>query len=196
MVVVNNDVCQTWHALESQVNKGKVKKIGMSNFAPQLLRQIMATATIQPSIFQTELHCQNTQENMIRLARESGMRVEAYSAFGASSYKALPFHLRAKDGESNPNAYLVTNSVVEGVAKKHRKTPHQTLLRWALQRGTCPISKTTSANRMLENRDVFSFELDHEDMAILSSLNQNLKYNDPAKYTEQLFGTFCPIFME
>ena len=195
MVLVKNDISATWRGLESQVEKGKVKKLGMSNFAPQLIRQVQSTARIQPSIFQSELHCQNAQNNLIRFAKESGMRVEAYSPFGASSYKALPFHLGKKGGE-NSDDFLVTNSVIKNIADKHGKTPHQILLRWSLQRGTCPISKTTSTTRMFENRHIFDFELDVEDIRLMSSLDRNIKYNDPVKYTEQLFGTFCPIYMD
>ena len=127
------------------------------------------------------------------------MRVEAYSPFGASSYRDLPFHLgepgvmTTRDSEK---LFLTKNPVVKKIADKVKKTPHQVLLRFALQRGTCPISKTTNIGRMRENRDVFSFQLSDEDMNELRGLNRNVKYNDPVKYTEQLFNTFCPIFVE
>lgn len=125
----------------------------------------------------------------------SPKRVEAYSAFGASSYKDLSFHL-GDVKEANLDDFLVTNSLVKSIADKHSKTVHQILLRWALQRNTCPISKTTSSSRMTENRDVQDFELDITDMIALKSLNRNKKYNDPAMYTEDLFGTFSCIHLE
>ena len=199
MVIVPNDISQTWVALERQHYKKKVRNLGLSNFAPQLIRHIESIASIKPAIMQCELHCENTQESLIRFGREFNMRVEAYSPFGASSYRDLPFHLgepgiaTTRDTEK---LFLSKNPVVKKIADKVNKSPHQVLLRFALQRGTCPISKTTNVDRMRENRDVFSFELSNEDMNELRSLNRNVKYNDPVKYTEQLFNTFCPIFVE
>ena len=199
MVIVPNDISQTWVALEKCYHNNKVRNLGLSNFAPQLIRQIEAIASVKPAVMQNELHCENTQESLIRFGKEFGMRVEAYSPFGASSYRDLPFHLGKTGVTTTRDAemmFLIKNPVVTNIAKKVGKSPHQVLLRFALQRGTCPISKTTNVERMRENRNVFDFQLPDEDMNELRSLNRNVKYNDPLKYTEQLFDAFCPIFVE
>jgi len=186
MVVVNNDMCATWKALEEQVDKKLVKTIGICNFSTQLIRQILSTCRIPPSTLQIELHPHNSQQKLIRFAHESGMKVTAFSTFGASSY--LELNMATKED------VLMENPMITKIAAEKKKSPAQVLIRWAIQRNTFPLTKTCNEGRMKENRDVLDFELDEAEMKDINDLNKNHRYNDPGVFCEPGMGTFCPIY--
>lgn len=186
MVLVPNDMCATWKAMEDLVDRSLVRRIGVCNFTTLLLRQILSTCRIRPTTLQVELHPHNSQNHLIRFAREAGMHVTAFSVLGASSYLELNM--------ANEDDVLLTNPVVSRIAELHRKTPAQILLRWALQRNTFPLCKTSHPSRMQENRNVFDFYLTRNDMDALHALNKNRRYNDPGAFCEPGMGTFCPIY--
>jgi D-xylose reductase len=186
MVVIPNDMCATWKAMEVLVDSGLTKTIGVCNFSTQLLRQIFSTCKIRPSTLQIELHPHNSQQKLVRFAHENGMNVTAFSTFGSASYVELNM---ASDGDS-----LMADPTIVAISNTKGKTPAQVLIRWALQRNTFPLTKTTKEERMQENRDVLSFELSHDEMAAIAALNKNQRYNDPGVFCEGAFGTFCPIY--
>jgi len=186
MVVVPQDLMQTWKALEELVDQGKTRSIGVCNFTTQLLRQLLATCRIRPRTLQIEVHPHNSQAKLIRFAREAGIRVTAFSSLGASSYLELNM--------AQQNDVLWEHPVVKELAARHRKTPAQIILRWALQRNTLPLSKTIQPARMQENRHLFDFYLTVADLQALNGLNQNRRYNDPGAFCEPGMGTFCPIY--
>jgi D-xylose reductase len=186
MVVVPNDICATWKAMEDLVSDGIVKRIGVCNFSTQLLRQIFSTCTIRPSTLQVELHPQNSQQKLVRFAHENGMNITAFSAFGSVSYVALSMSTKEDSLFSNPK--------IMKIAEAKKKTPAQILIRWAMERGVFPLTKTVNGNRMKENRDVFDFSLTSDDMTVINGLNENRRYNDPGVFCELAFGTFCPIY--
>lgn len=185
MVLVPNDMGATWRAMEDLVDQGRVRTIGVCNFTTQLLRQLLSTCRIRPTTLQVEMHPHNSQERLLRFAREAGMRVTAFSTFGASSYISL--HMaQTKD-------LLMNDKTIVELAREKRKTPAQILLRWALQRNTLPLSKTCTVSRMQENRNVFDFYLTGPEMKRIDSLNKNRRYNDPGEFCQGM-GTFCPIY--
>jgi len=186
MIVVPNDICATWKAMELLVDSGLCKTIGVSNFSTQLLRQILSTCRIRPATLQIETHPHNTQDKLIRFAREAGLKVTAFSVLGASSYLELDM--------ATPQELLIDDKTIVDIAKSKNKTPAQILLRWALQRNTLPLCKTSTALRMDENRNIFDFYLNGQDMERINSLNKNHRYNDPGKFCEAGMGTFCPIY--
>jgi len=186
MVVVPNDICATWKAMEDLVSNGMAKTIGVCNFSIQLLRQIFSTCTIRPSTLQVELHPQNSQQKLARFAHENGMNITAFSAFGSVSYVVLSM--------STEEDSLFSNPKIVKIAEAKKKTPAQILIRWAMERGVFPLTKTVNRNRMKENRDVFDFSLTSDDMAVINGLNENRRYNDPGVFCELAFGTFCPIY--
>ena len=165
MVLVPNDMGATWKAMEDAVDQNLVKNIGVCNFSTQLLRQIFSTCRIKPSTLQVELHPHNSQERLVRFAHEAGMNVTAFSTFGASSYIELDM---AKDDD-----LLMKNSVITQIAASKGKTPAQILIRWALQRNTFPLTKTSNKERMLENRQVLDFDLTDDEMGSINKLNKN-----------------------
>jgi D-xylose reductase len=186
MVLVPNDMTETWKAMENLVDQGLTKQIGVCNFSTQLLRQILAICHIRPTALQVEMHPHNAQTKLLRFAREAGMRVTAFSALGASSYIAIDM---ATDQDM-----LLHDKTVSEIAESKNKTPVQVLIRWALQRNTQPLTKTLRPERMKENRDVFDFYLTGSEMKELDALNKNRRYNDPGVFTEQGMATFCPIY--
>mmetsp|Transcript_10157 Transcript_10157/g.12873 ORF Transcript_10157/g.12873 Transcript_10157/m.12873 type:complete len:645 (+) Transcript_10157:113-2047(+) len=186
MVIVPNDINKTWKAMEALVDSGQTHQIGLSNFNCQHIRQVLSTAKIRPSTLQVECHPHLSQEKLIRFARDEGMRVSVFSPMGATSYISLD--MATKDD------VLFDNNVIKSIAEKHKKTPAQIMLRWAVQRNTIPISKSSSAGRMQENKNLLDFYLHKEDVYAISSLNKNRRYNDPGVFCEAAFGTFCPIY--
>ena len=185
MVLVPNDMGATWTAMEALVDQGLVKNIGVCNFSTQLLRQLLSTCRIRPSTLQIEMHPHNSQERLLRFAREAGMRVTAFSVFGASSYISLDM--------ATADDLLMTDKTILAICDKKQKTPAQVLLRWAIQRNTLPLSKTCNPLRMKENRQVFDFYLTVPEMERIDSLNKNRRYNDPGEFCQDM-GTFCPIY--
>jgi D-xylose reductase len=182
MKLVDQDLCQTWKAMEGLVQSGKARTIGVCNFSTQLLRQIFSTCAIKPSTLQVELHPHNSQEKLVRFAHERGMNITAFSTFGSASYVELDMATSADS--------LMTNPQIVDIAKGKNKTPAQVLIRWALQRDTFPLTKTTNEERMRENRGVLDFELSDEEMSHINSLNINRRYNDPGKFhrKKSLYG--------
>jgi diketogulonate reductase-like aldo/keto reductase len=186
MVVVRNDMGDTWKAMESLVDAGLVKAIGVCNFTTQLLRQVLSTCRIRPRTLQIETHPHNTQEKLLRFAHDAGIRVTAYSVLGASSYLELNMATQAD--------LLTEHPVVARIARSKSKTPAQVLLRWAIQRNTLPLCKTCTVSRLSENRNVFDFYLTCQEMDLIRGLNLDRRYNDPGVFCEQAFGTFFPIY--
>ena len=186
MVVVPNDMGATWKAMEALVDEGLVRTIGVCNFSTQLLRQLLSICRIRPSTLQVELHPHNTQDRLVRFARTAGLRVTAFSVLGASSY--LELNMAGSD------EVLLSDPIVLGIAKTKCKSPAQILLRWALQRNTLPLCKTSTIERMHENRNVFDFYLCGTEMGLINALNKNRRYNDPGAFCEPGMGTFCPIY--
>lgn len=186
MVLVANDMGKTWEAMEALAAAGKTRTIGICNFSTQLIRQLLSTAKIRPATLQIEVHPHNAQTKLIRFARECGMSVTAFSILGASSYIELDM---AKEDD-----LLLENDVVVDIAKVHGKSPAQVLIRWAMQRDTLPLCKSSNPERVKENREVFDFALSAEEMGRLDALDIGRRYNDPGVFCEAGMGTFCPIY--
>ena len=93
-----------------------------------------------------EIHPYNTQEKLLKFCREKGVAVTAFSNLGAGSYVEL--------GMATQNDSCLEEEVVKQIAQKHGKTPAQVVLRWAVQRGTAAIPKTSSPERMAENINI------------------------------------------
>ncbi|WP_298336493.1 aldo/keto reductase [uncultured Erythrobacter sp.] len=177
---------QTWHAMETLVEKGLVNRIGVCNYNSALIHDLMTYASVKPSHLQIESHPYLTQEKLIRCAKDYGMDVTAFSPLGAQSYFELNM---AEQGES-----LLGAAPVMVAAQAHAKTPAQVLLKWGVQRGTSIIPKTTKPERMRENLDIDDFELSAVEMAAITALNQDRRFNDPGVFAEAAFGRFHPIY--
>lgn len=179
-------LAETWQAMEALVAAGLVKQIGISNYNSALLTDLMAYSSIKPSVLQVESHPFLTQESLIRLATQYEIATTAFSPLGALSYISL-------GGATDADTVLTAAPVVEAAARTG-KTPAQVVLRWGVQRGTAIIPRSTKPDRLRENIALFDFELSGDEMAAISALNQNRRFNDPAIFCESAFGTFCTIY--
>lgn len=177
---------ETWQAMEELVDKGLARNIGVSNLTVQLLMDVLRYARIRPAVNQVELHPFLTQERLLEYCKHEGVVVTAYSPLGSASYVSI-----GMDG--GHGAGPLQNGVIKGIANKIGKSPAQVILRWGVQRGTVVIPKTSKPERLDENAAIFDFELSEEDMAAISALNINARFNNPAIYCKAM-GAICPIF--
>ena len=146
--------CQeTWRAMEELVKDGKIKAIGLSNFLPHHLDVILEKATIKPGVNQLELHIGYSQEAAVAYTQSKGIMVQAWSPLARGAMEGHP--------------------VIHALAEKYGKTMAQVCLRFLYQKGIMPIVKSANKNRMLENMDIFDFELEREDVQMLECMPQN-----------------------
>lgn len=179
-------LAETWGAMEKLVEAGLVRHLGVCNFNCALLRDLLSYARIPPEVLQVELHPLLAQTRLVRFAQESGLVVTAFSPLGAASYIPL--------GMARPDESLLEHPLVRSIAARHRRSPAQVLLRWAIERGTATVCKAASPQHLRENLAIFDFELSPEDMHGLGGLNCNRRFNDPGEFCEAAFGTFFPIY--
>jgi D-xylose reductase len=177
---------ETWHAMETLYDDGLAKQIGICNYNTGLLHDLMSYARIKPAVLQVESHPYLTQERLMRLAKQYGIEVTSFSPLGALSYLELDM---AGAAES-----VLEQSVVKQAAQRLGKTAAQVVLRWGVQRGNAIIPKTSRPERLIENLDIFDFELTSEEMQEISALNSNRRFNDPGNFCEAAFNTFHPIY--
>ena len=167
------DVYGAWRAMEELYREGKVRAIGVSNFQPDSLVDLILHNEVVPAVNQVETHpfCQQAEEAGI-MARY-GVQAEAWAPFA--------------EGRNN----LFGNEVLTDLAAKHRKSVAQVVLRWLIQRGIVVIPKSVHKERMAENIDVFDFTLPPEDMARIAALDMKqscfLSHRDPQ--TVEWLGT-------
>lgn len=167
------DVYGAWRAMEELYRVGKVRAIGVSNFQPDRLVDLILHNEVVPAVNQVETHpfCQQAEETGI-MARY-GVQAEAWAPFA--------------EGRNN----LFGNEVLTDLAAKHRKSVAQVVLRWLIQRGIVVIPKSVHKERMAENIDVFDFTLPPEDMARIAALDMKqscfLSHRDPQ--TVEWLGT-------
>lgn len=177
---------ETWRAMEEIHRAGLARHIGISNFNSGMIRDLLTYAEVRPEVLQVELHPLLTQNNLVRYAQQEGLVVTAFSSLGSPSYVPLSM---AEASES-----LFHHPTIEGIAEEVGRSPAQVLLRWAIERQLVVIPKTTNPERLRENIALFDFQLSPEQVASISALNQNRRFNDPADFGERAFNTFCPIY--
>ena len=144
---------EAWRALETLYEEGRVRAIGVSNFQVHHLEDLMKDAEIKPMVNQVEYHPCLTQKEVQAFCREQGIQLEAWSPL--------------------MQGQLIDNEVLAGIAVKYNKSVAQIILRWDLQNGVVTIPKSTKEHRIIENSQVFDFDLSQEDMQLIDNLNQN-----------------------
>ena len=163
---VKECVRDTWQVMEDYVRQGKVRSIGVSNFNRHHLDDLLAYAETRPVVNQIEVHPLMTQEENIAYNHSLGIQVEAWGPFGQGDIDVIGLPL------------------LQSLAKKYQKTASQIVLRWIIQRGLITIPRA-KPNHFAENLGIMSFTLSDDDMASISSLNQNLRsnvLNDPETF--------------
>lgn len=155
---------EAWRALEYLYKEGRVKAIGVSNFQVHHLQDLLNDAEIKPVINQIELHPYLSQKKVREFCKVNDIQVEAWSP------------LMAGNG-------LLDNEVLKEIAKKYNKSVIQVVLRWDIQSGVVTIPKSTNKDRLIQNIDIFDFNLSKNDIAKIDSLNQDLRVGpDPDNF--------------
>jgi D-xylose reductase len=179
-------LADTWKAMENLKIKEIVKNIGVCNYSTGLLHDLMNYCQTPPDLLQIESHPYLCQENLIRLAKQYGLKVTAFSPLGSLSYVELEL---AEQNES-----ILDQEIVRVISKRLGCSPAQTVLRWGIQRGNSVVAKSVNANRMAENLASSLIELTDEDMLAITNLDRGRRFNDPGNFCEGAFNTFHPIY--
>ncbi|MDY5636204.1 aldo/keto reductase [Streptococcus orisratti] len=169
-----SDYYGSYRALEDLYKEGKLRAIGVSNFYPDRLSDLVAFNEITPQVNQVETHPFNqqifAQENMIK----NNVQIESWATFA--------------EGRNN----IFTNPVLVKIAEKYGKSTAQIMVRWQVERGIVCLTKSVKPERMAENIDVFDFSLSEEDMAEITKLDtkESLFFNHQDASTVDLFLGF------
>lgn len=151
---------EAWKALEKIYKEGRVKAIGISNFLPVHLKQLLPELEIMPAVNQMEFHPYLIQQELLDLCAENNIVYQAWSPIMQGRVFEIP--------------------VLKKIGKKYRKNQAQVVLRWDLQRGVATIPKSVNQTRIEANADIFDFELSAEDMAAINALDRNHRFGyDP-----------------
>ena len=172
----NVPIRDTWEALESIVDQGIARSIGVSNFQAQSIMDLNTYARIPISALQIEHHPYLVQPDLVALAKEMNIAVTAYSSLGPQSYVEL------NNGRASANELLMETDTVKKAAEKHGKSPAQVLLRWATQREVAVIPKSNNPDRLAQNLDVLNFDLTEAEIYEISGLDKGIRFNDPGYY--------------
>lgn len=140
----------TWQTLETLYKQGVIKAIGVSNFLPHHLKNILDSCEIKPAVDQIEFHPGYSQEATVNFCKENGILVQAWSPLGRTR--------------------VLNDELICELAEKYSTSPAQICIRYALQRGVMPIVKTSNKERMAENLDPGRFEIEEEDILRIRSM--------------------------
>jgi len=160
------DVYGSWRAMQDAHKAGKLRAIGVSNFAPDRLADLMAFNEIAPAVNQIEINPFHQQGDATAFMAENKVQAEAWAPFA--------------EGKND----LFHNPVLAGIALKYNKSIGQVVLRWLVQRGIVALAKTVKRERMEENLNVFDFVLTEEDTTAIATLETGnssfFSHQDPA----------------
>lgn len=147
------DVYGEWRAMEELFQQGKVRAIGVSNFQPDRIMDLMIHNKIKPAVNQIEVNPFQQQVETQKFLQDNSVDIEAWAPFA--------------EGKNN----IFQNETLLSIAAKYNKSIPQVILRWVIQRGIIALAKSTRKERMIENFNVLDFELSAEDMAAITALD-------------------------
>lgn len=150
---VKGKFVDTWKALEEIYDSGKVKAIGVSNFMKHHLETLLEQARVKPMVNQMEFHPRLVQQNLIDFCEDLNIRYEAWSPLMQGGVFQI--------------------ETLKSLADKYGKSIAQVVLRWNLQKGVITIPKSSKKERIIQNADIFDFEISEEDMADIDALDNN-----------------------
>lgn len=142
----------TWKAMEELYQEGRIRAIGLSNFLPHHIENILASCEVKPMVNQLEFHPGYSQEAAVRYCQERDIQVQAWSPLGRQR--------------------LSGDALILSLAEKYGVSPAQICLRYAIQKQVIPLPKSSSIERMKQNQDIFHFEISKEDMYRLDTMPQ------------------------
>ncbi|GAB4833260.1 hypothetical protein Ancab_031507 [Ancistrocladus abbreviatus] len=179
--VMDFDMEGVWREMEKLVKEGLVRDIGVCNFTVKKLNKLLSFAQTMPSVCQMEMHPGCRNDKILEACKKNGIHVTAYSPLGSQG--------GGRD--------LIHDPLVDRAANKLNKSPGQVLIRWALQRGTSVIPKSTHTDRIKENTNVFGWEISEQDFHALCSIKDQewwkLKLK-PNAYLTMMMDTFAMSF--
>ncbi|QZN74002.1 aldo/keto reductase [Paenibacillus sp. DR312] len=159
------DYYGAWRAMEELYREGKIKAIGVSNFLPDRLMDLIVHNEIVPAINQIETHPFQQQVDSAAFMKEQGIQHQSWSPFA--------------EGRNN----LFSNEVLASIAERHNKSIAQVVLRWLVQQDIVIIPKSVRKERLIENFDIFNFVLSPEEIATIATLDTKeslfMKIDDP-----------------
>lgn len=150
-----SDVYGAYRALEDLMAEGKLRAIGISNFYVDRMVDLASFARVKPAVNQIEIHPHNQQIEALDWHKKYGIQPQAWAPFG--------------EGRGG----IFDLPELKHIGEKYGKTAAQVIIRWHIQRGVAAIPKSTHAERMKENFDVFDFELSEDDMLTIAALDKN-----------------------
>jgi diketogulonate reductase-like aldo/keto reductase len=148
-----SDVHGSWRAMEDLYKNGKVKAIGVSNFQPDRIMDLITFNEVIPAVNQIETHPFNQQIETQKFLIENKVQIESWGPFA--------------EGKNN----LFNNELLLSIASKHKKSIAQVVIRWLTMRGVIAIPKSVKKERIKENFNIFDFELSTEDMESIATLD-------------------------
>lgn len=149
-----NKFVDTWRAMEKILSEERVRAIGVSNFKPAHLEQLLAASSVAPAVNQIELHPKLQQLGVREFCAAHNIAIESYSPL-----------MRGSE--------LLRGDALLALADKHQKTTAQIVLRWHIQMGFIVIPKSVTPHRISENIQIFDFELDEADINIIANMNED-----------------------
>lgn len=147
------DIFGSWRAMQELYNAGKIRAIGVCNFLPDRLMDLMINSGFTPAVNQIETHPFHQQQETQQFLQDNNVQIQAWGPFA--------------EGMNG----VFTNEVLSAIATKYNKSVAQVILRWLTQRGVVAIPKSARKERMIENINIFDFKLDEEDMKNIQSLD-------------------------
>lgn len=173
---------EAYRALETLLEQGKVRAIGVSNFMVEHLNRLLEKATVVPAVNQIEVHPYFQQRQVQALGAERGILTQAWSPIGGITFY--------RDGT---HGSTLEDPVIGRIAQAHGKSPAQVMLRWHLQQDRSVIPKSTKPHRIAENVDVFDFDLSADELAAVDALDTGQRGGpEPEDITLESFGRDIP----
>jgi len=148
---VKGKYAESWKILEKIYKEGRARAVGVSNFHIHHLEDIFAVSDLIPAVNQVECHPWLTQIELVDYTQSKGIIFEPWSPLGAGA--------------------LIENEILEAIVQKYNKSTAQLMLKWGLQRGFINIPKSVNKDRIIQNSQIFDFEITAEDMAEIFKLN-------------------------
>lgn len=147
------DIHGAWRAMEELYKTGKIKAIGVSNFHPDRIADLMAFNEIVPAVNQIETHPFHQRTEDQKFLQENKIQIQSWASFA--------------EGRND----IFKNEILSSIGKKYNKSIAQVVLRWLIQRGVAVIPKSVKKERIEENFNVFDFELSADDMNLIATLD-------------------------
>ncbi|CAL1539668.1 unnamed protein product [Lymnaea stagnalis] len=151
---------ESWLDMEEAQRQGKIRSLGVSNYMPRHIEELISYSNVRPSVLQIEYHPHLIQNEVKEVCDKYGIHLQAYSSLGTSSHH---------------NKLLINPTIVE-IARQLKKSPAQILLRWAIQQGVGIIPKSVNPVHIKENMDIFSFSIPSDQMLKIANLDNQTHY--------------------